>query len=155
MALNVLASAPTSSRVLTSVRWVSLPAASAEVSSLSCRKGLMIRPENAEANPSATMSVTRLATVPQARRVATLDSTYSVGRPTDTIHGAATMGADPVMRSTWSGQTTAPLASFEADCRAMISFSFRERPTQEGSSLRRMTVPASLTIWTMLPGGRS
>ena len=35
------------------------------------------------------------------------------------------MAADPVMRSTWSGQSTAPLASFEADCRAMISFSFR------------------------------
>ena len=81
MALNVLASAPTSSCVLTSVRWVSLPAASAEASSLSCRNGLMIRPENAEANPSASSSVTRLAAVPQARRVATLDRTYSVGQP--------------------------------------------------------------------------
>ena len=42
MVLNMLASAPTSSRVQTVVRWLRSPAASAEASVLNCRKGLMI-----------------------------------------------------------------------------------------------------------------
>jgi len=42
-----------------------LPAASADASSLSCRNGLMIRPENADANPSATRSVISLLLYPR------------------------------------------------------------------------------------------
>jgi hypothetical protein len=147
MALNVLARAPTSSCAATAVRWVSLPAASADASALSCRNGLMIRLENAEANPSATRSAIRLAAAPQVRREITLDKTKSVGKPTDTSHGASAMAADPVMRWTRSAHITDPLASFDAARRAVISFWLRLRPTQaEPPSPRRMTVPSSLMI---------
>jgi hypothetical protein len=86
--LKFSASAPTSSRVWTALRWLSSPAASTDASLPSCRSGRTIRPDSIQAMVKAANSVPAMNSAAHPRRRMTAEKAMSVGRPTDTSHGA-------------------------------------------------------------------
>src|SRR5262249_8689962 len=117
--------------------------------------GRTILPERVQATAKAAIRAIALAAALQRKREVTAARAISLGKPTETSHGALWAMEEPVMRETPSDQVTTCLDSPALMWRTTLSNWLISRPTQLGPfALCAITSPFSATIVTTVPGGR-